>query len=332
METEDEQILYSISEAKLKQLKIIISHKFNKYYSTNIYKFFELFKLRVLKQIIHENKYFNSYKKLYSLRNIFMNSLIKMNKKKLKFYIFYYWCTKVRKVQIITNKKLALNFYRETKKNYLNNIVLKLIIKNEKININIPIIKRYLLLNLKYYNYLTDDYYIKSITIVKAIFNYFRKKLKIYKAIFFSRIDYNIKNDDCIYIYKYIINNYISDNFNNINKNDNKKTEANLLLNNCNSIIKLDYKKNIKLLSKENFSFIIFDKIVINKFLINKYISKSFSIWKKNSLKQTFINNIQSKEILTNDLMNSKIIILVLIIKKKLKKYFIYLYYNAEKK
>ena len=331
METEDEQILYSISEAKLKQLKIIISHKFNKYYSTNIYKFFELFKLRVLKQIIHENKYFNSYKKLYSLRNIFMNSLIKMNKKKLKLYIFYYWYAKVRKVQIIENKKLALNFYRETKKNYLNNIVLKLIIKNEKININIPIIKRYLLLYLKYYNYLTDDYYIKSITIVKAIFNYFRKKLKIYKAIFFSRIDYNIKNDDCIYIYKYIINNYINDNLNNINKNDNKKTEANLLLNNCNSIIKLDYKKNIKLLSKENFSFIIFDKIVINKFLINKYISKSFSIWKKNSLKQTFINNIQSKEILTNDLMNSKIIILVLIIKKKLKKYFIYLYYNANK-
>ena len=109
METEDEQILYSISEAKLKQLKIIISHKFNKYYSTNIYKFFELFKLRVLKQIIHENKYFNSYKKLYSLRNIFMNSLIKMNKKKLKFY-------KSEKGENNKKQKIGFKFLSRNKK------------------------------------------------------------------------------------------------------------------------------------------------------------------------------------------------------------------------
>ena len=329
MESEDEQILDIINEAKLKQLKIIINHKFNEYYLKNIYKFFELFKIRVLKQIIYENKNFNSYKRLYSLRNILMNSFLKINERKLKYYIFYYWYIKVRKTKIKNNKKFALNLYQETKRNYLNNVILKLIIKKEKINLSIPIIKRYLLLYLKYYNYLIDQYYIKSITIVKAIFNYFRKKLKIYKAIFFSRIDYNIKNEDCIYIYKYIINNYINDNFNYINNN--KKTEANLLLNNCNSIIKLDYNKNIKILSKENFAYIIIDKIAINRFLINKYISKSFSIWKKNSLKEIFIYNIQSKEILTNNLMHSKIIILVLIIKKKLKRYFEYFYYKSNK-
>jgi hypothetical protein len=180
--------------------------------------------------------------------------------------------------------------------------VLKAIIKNERIDNNIPIMKRYLFLYMKYYNYLTDSYYIKSITIVKAIYNYFRKKLKKYKSIFFSRIDYNLQKDDFIYVYKYILTNYINDNYNKINYN-NKRTQAILLLDNCNSIIKLDYNKNIKILSKENIIYVLLDKFVNNKFLVNKYISRFFSVWKRNSLEQTFIYNIQSREILRNDLM-----------------------------
>ena len=42
---------------KLQQLDIILNHKFNINYAKNIYDFFELFKIRVLNQIIYENKY-----------------------------------------------------------------------------------------------------------------------------------------------------------------------------------------------------------------------------------------------------------------------------------
>ena len=321
METESDDIKSSISELKLNQLKIIINAKFNLNYSKNIYDFFELFKIRVLKQIIYENKYFNSYKKLYSLRNIFIKSSIRKNKTKFKFYVFYYWYIKSKKERIKKNKIFSNNIIQSQKNSYLTKLVIKAIIKNERIDNNIPIMKRYLLLYMKYYNYLTDSYYIKSITIVKAIYNYFRKKLKKYKSIFFSRIDYNLQKDDFIYVYKYILTNYINDNYNKINYN-NKRTQAILLLDNCNSIIKLDYNKNIKILSKENIIYVLLDKFVNNKFLVNKYISRFFSVWKRNSLEQTFIYNIQSREILRNDLMYSKILILVIIIKKKLKKYF----------
>ena len=246
MESETDQIDSYINEMKLKRLKIILNNKFNMNYSKNIYDFFELFKIRVLKQIIYENKYFNSYKKLYSLRNIFIKTSIAKQKSKLEYYSFYYWYIKAKTEKIKINKKYSIKLFQTTKRNNLTKIVLKKILKEQKADINIPIIKRYLLLYLKNYNYLTENYYIKSITIVKAIFNYFRKKLKIYKAIFFSRIDYNIQKDDCIYIYKYILTNYINDEN---NQNDNKRTNAFVLLDNCNSILKLDYNKNIRILS-----------------------------------------------------------------------------------
>ena len=327
MESETEQIDSYINEMKLKRLKIILNIKFNMNYSKNIYDFFELFKIRVLKQIIYENKYFNSYKKLYSLRNIFIKTSIAKQKSKLEYYSFYYWYIKAKTEKIKINKKYSIKLFQTTKRNNLTKIVLKKILKEQKADINIPIIKRYLLLYLKNYNYLTENYYIKSITIVKAIFNYFRKKLKIYKSIFFSRIDYNIQKDDCFYIYKYILTNYINDEN---NQNDNKRTNAFVLLDNCNSILKLDYNKNIRILSQENISYIMLDKIVINNIFVNKNISKFFSLWKKNALEQGFIYNIQSKEILINDLMYSKILLLVLIFKKHLKKYFDFLCYKIQ--
>ena len=89
------------------------------------------------------------------------------------------------KERIRKNKAFSTNVIQSKKRNYLANIVVNAILKNEKIESNIPIIKRYLLLYMRYYNYLTDNYYIKSITIVKAIYNYFRNlKFKIFYIIF----------------------------------------------------------------------------------------------------------------------------------------------------
>ena len=307
---------------KLQQLDIILNHKFNINYAKNIYDFFELFKIRVLNQIIYENKYFNSYKKLYSLRNIYMQSSLANYNKKLKYTLFHYWLIKSHilktESRIKYNKSIAFELSKTKQRKCLINILLKSIIKNEKIYINIPLIKRYFLLYLKYYNYLIENYYLKSITIVKAIFNYFRKKLKIYKAIFFSRINYSIQKDETFNIYKYILTNYINDK---LNANNNKRKEAILLLENCNSLIKFDYNKYIEIFNKENFYYKLIDKIVINNFLINRHVAKFFSLWKKNSLGLSFIDNIHSKEILTDDLMFSKLLLLVLIVKKKIGKY-----------
>ena len=330
-EREEEKMQNYLDGIKLKQLKIIINQKFNINYTKNIYEFFELFKIRVLNQTIYENKYFNSYKKLYSLRNIFLQSSLSNYKSKLKYTLLHYWLIKSHilkiKSKITYNKTIAFELSKTKQKNCLTNLLLKSIIKNEKLYINIPLIKRYFLLYLKYYNYLIENYYLKSITIVKAIFNYFRKKLKIYKAIFFSRIDYNIQKDESIHVYKYILTNYINDK---ININNNKKTEALLLLENCNSIIKLDYDEYIHIYHTENFYYKFLDKIVINNFLINKHIAKFFSLWKKNALEISFIDNIHTKEILCDDLMFSKLFLLALIIKKKIRKYFQFFYYKIK--
>ena len=208
MESETLKMQNDIDECKLKELKITLNQKFNINQSKNIYDFFELFKIRVLNQIIYENKYFNGYKKLYSLRNIYLQASISKYKAKLLYNVFYYWNIKAKIIKLKYNIKYKKNFeiyFSEMKKrNILTNIVVKAIIKNEKIN-NIPISKNYFLLYLKYYKCIIDNYYIKSITIVKAIYNYIRKKLKIYKAIFFSKIDSNIKNNECIYVYNYTV-------------------------------------------------------------------------------------------------------------------------------
>ena len=329
MESETEMIQNTIDKINLMNLKIILKNKFNINYTKNIYDFFELFKIRALNQEIYENKFFNTYKKLYSLRNIYIQSSMLKYKEKLKFTLFQYWNIKAHIEKIKYDKNYAISLYKTKRRNSLIIIVLNGKIKNEKVMINIPIIKRYLLLYLKYYNYLIDIYYIKSITIVKAIFNYFRKKLKLYKAIFFSSIDYNIKKEESVYIYKFILTNYINNNTNNINNN--KREEAILLLNNYNNDIKLDFNKYINVFNKDNIVLTLLDKFVINKFLVNKSLAKLFYIWKQKTLELSFVSKIQSKEILVNDLMYSKMLILILIIKKKIKKYFYYLFCKTDR-
>ena len=332
MESETQKMQNDIDECKLKELKIILNQKFNINQSKNIYDFFELFKIRVLNQIIYENKYFNGYKKLYSLRNIYLQASISKYKAKLLYNVFYYWNIKAKIIKLKYNIKYKKNFeiyFSEMKKrNILINIVVKAIIKNEKIN-NVPIAKNYFLLYLKYYKCIIDNYYIKSITIVKAIYNYIRKKLKIYKAIFFSKIDYNIKNNECIYVYKYILSNYISDKT--IQNNNDKIKNAISLLDNCNNIIKIDLNEYIKLFYKKNNIYLLLDKFVINKFFINKYLSRFFSIWKRNTTELSFIFKINSKENLSNDLMFSKLYLLIIILKKKIQNYFKMLFYKSTK-
>ena len=332
MESETQKMKNDIDECKLKELKIILNQKFNINQSKNIYDFFELFKIRVLNQIIYENKYFNGYKKLYSLRNIYLQASISKYKAKLLYNVFYYWNIKAKIIKLKYNIKYKKNFeiyFSEMKKrNILTNIVVKAIIKNEKIN-NIPIAKNYFLLYLKYYKCIIDNYYIKSITIVKAIYNYIRKKLKIYKAIFFSKIDYNIQNNECIYVYKYIMSNYISDKT--IQNNNDKIKNAISLLDNCNNIIKIDLNEYIKLFYKKNNIYLLLDKFVINKFFINKYLSRFFSIWKRNTTELSFIFKINSKENLSNDLMFSKLYLLIIILKKKIQNYFKMLFYKSTK-
>jgi hypothetical protein len=193
-------------------------------------------------------KYYKCIIDNYYIKSItIVKAIYNYIRKKLKIYKAIFFSKidyNIKNNECIYIYKYILSYYISDKTIKNNNDK----IKNERIDNNIPIMKRYLLLYMKYYNYLTDTYYIKSITIVKAIYNYFRKKLKIYKSIFFSRIDYNLQKDDFIYVYKYILTNYINDNYNKINYN-NKRTQAILLLDNCNSIIKLDYNKNIKILS-----------------------------------------------------------------------------------
>ena len=328
-ENEEEKMQNYLDGIKLEQLNILLKQKYNINYTKNIYDFFELFKIRVLNQTIYENKYFNSYKKLYSLRNIYLQSSMNNYKSKLKNTLLHYWLIKSNiikiKSKISYNKTIAFELSKTKQKNCLTNILLKSIIKNEKIFINIPLIKKYFILYLKYYNYLIENYYLKSITIVRAIFNYFRKKLKLSKAIFFSRIHYNIEKDEVFYVYKYILTNYINDKE---NSNNNKKTEAVLLLENCNSLIKIDFNKHINKYNKENIYFKLIDKFVINNFLVDKHKAQFFSLWKKNALEISFIDNIHTKEILFDDLMLSKLFLLVLIIKKKIRKYFQFFYFK----
>ena len=59
-----------LNEIELKKLIIIIEQIYNKDYFKHLLDFYNLFKIKVLKQVIYENKYFIDYKKLYALRNI----------------------------------------------------------------------------------------------------------------------------------------------------------------------------------------------------------------------------------------------------------------------
>ena len=334
MELEAKQLCKILNELNLKRLTIIIKRKFNANYFKYLYEFFELFKISVLNNIIYENKYFYCYKKLYSMRNLYAQSQIISLKNKIKKNIFQIWYKKASILNIKYKMKYNSNFYlqyiQKQKLNSLMKIKSKSILENKKVFLKIPIIKAYLFLIIKCYNYLIDNYYIKSIAITKGIYNYFRKKIKIYKAIFFSRVDYYIINDESFYVYKYILLNYINNNSRKINYNK-KSTEISLLCN-INNIIKFDYIEEIKILLKKNNAYMIFDKNIFNKIFINKYEARVFSIWEQKSLKKTFIDKIESKEIFKNNLIYSKLFLVNLILKKKVKNIFNLFFYLAKSK
>ena len=316
------------NELELKKLIITIIKIYNTNYFKKIYDFFYLFKIRVIKQIIYENKYIINYKRLYALRNIIVKtSLLLYNKNNFKKITFDNWYNNSKLINSKYNRNSFNHFLKIKKDNYLTKVILKIIMKNIKNKYNARITKKYFLLLIKYYNHLLDKYYIKSITITKAIFNFVKIKLKPYKARFFSRIDYYLDKDDINNIYKYILLNYLKDNNNRINNN-----EIISLINNYNKNIKLNYENLISRISRENGIYTILYKTIFNNFFINKNISYIFSIWKQNSLDDSFIYIFHRKETLTNNLIFSKIYMLVLVVKKRLKKYFEFLYNNIYRK
>jgi len=76
----------------------------------------------------------------------------------------------------------------------------------------------------------------------------------------------------------------------------------------------------------------IFDKNIFNKIFVNKYEARVFSIWEQKSLKKTFIDKIESKEIFKNNLIYSKLFLLNVILKKKVKNIFNLFFYLVKSK
>ena len=121
-ENEEEKMQNYLDGIKLEQLNILLKQKYNINYTKNIYDFFELFKIRVLNQTIYENKYFNSYKKLYSLRNIYLQSSMNNYKSKLKNTLLHYWLIKSNiikiKSKISYNKTIAFELSKTKQKKH----------------------------------------------------------------------------------------------------------------------------------------------------------------------------------------------------------------------
>ena len=313
----------NLNELELKKLIIIIVKIFTVNYYRNALYFFNLYKIRVINQIIYENKYFITYKRLYALRNLIINFSYKsFNSNDFKNIVFNYWYN--TKKNQFTNSQI----FRLMKINYLRNIILNAIIKNIKCRFNARMTKKYFLLLMKYYNYLIDKYYIRAIIFAKNIFNCVRKTLKPYKSKFFSRIHYNIQEEDIINIFKYILINFIKNNYN----QQNKKEEVISLIRGFNNTINHNYDDINRTLLKTNEIYIILYINIINKFLLNKDIYFFFDKWKTNSLHESLYFNFQTKEKYVNNLIFSKIFMFILAIKKIIANNFEILYNNLYKK
>ena len=318
-----------LNQLELKKLFLTIEHIYEKNYYKNLLEFYNLLKIRVLKQVIFENKYFMTYKKLYALRNIIFYFSLKLygkiNFKKASFNSWYN-NTKIYKVKEISFKNTE--YFQKKREAYLRKIILNKILKSAKLKYDDKIPQKYFLLLMKYFMYLFDKYYIRSIITAKALYNYVRKKLKEIKAQFFNRIDFNLTEEDIMNVYKYILINY-----NKVENNDKKKKEiASSLIAVYNKTIKHNYDILIKKLFKQNNIYVILFRGIFNKILINKDISLLFSIWKQKTLNESLIINFQLKEKYTNNLVFSKIYMFTLVIKKIIKKYFELFYNNIYKK
>lgn len=330
MESDIHELEPILSELELQRLILIIEKLYNKNYIINRYNIYNIFKLIALKSTIFENKYFHQYKRLYALRNIITKSSLLLLKNNFKKINFKQWNINTKISNRNNNSKNNDNNYNKylmiKKETIMRKVVLTTIMNNINKKFNENKLKNYFFMLFKYYAYLLDKYYIKSITITKAIFNYVRKKLKPYKAKFYSIIDYYLTDEDIIQVYKYILINYINRNYKFVGKN--KKDEISLMLKNYNNIINYDYDNLVKNLSHENNLYILLYKSIFNQFFVNKIILTLFSKWKNIGIDELLLNNFQEKDKLTNNLVFSKIYMCILVIKKRIKFYFEILYNN----
>ena len=316
----------TFNEIKLKKFIITTKQIYYKNYYNNLFDFYNLLKIKVLKQEIYENKYLMTYKKLYALRNIIIYlSLKSYNQNTFKRICFNIWYNNIKSHILKMDKNNNKNAFLQLKKEaYLRKIFLNKILKTIKIKNNSLTVRKYFLLLMKYYMYLFDKYYIRSIKLAKSVYNYVRKRLKPIKSIFFVKLDFNLTEEDIINLYKYILINYIKAE----NIPNNKKDMALSLINAYNKTIKHNYENLINELYKNNSIYIILYKSIFNKILINKNISNRFSLWKQNTLNESVLINFQLKEKFTNRLILSKIYMFILVIKKIIKKIFELLYNN----
>ena len=319
----------NLNEVELKKLIITIEQIYKKNYFKHLLDFYNLFKIKVLKQVIYENKYFIDYKKLYALRNIIIYfSLKSYNQNNFKRIIFNSWNNNIKMCILKTDKNKKIEYLQLKREAFLRKIILNKILKVTKINHKANTVKNYFLLLMKYYMYLFDRYYIRSIKLAKSMYNYVRKKMKPIKSIFFVRLDFNPTEEDIINIYKYILINYNKVEYN----QKNKKDMALSLINAYNNTIKHNYDNLVTELYKQNNIYIILYKTIFSRKLINKIISSKFSLWKQNSLNESVLINFQLKEKYTNNLIFSKIYMFILVIKKIIKNYFESLYNNIYSK
>ena len=309
---------------ELQKFLIIIIKIFNINYYKNLLYFYNLFKIRVINQTIYENKYIITYKRLYALRNLIINFSYKtFNNNDFINIAFNYWYnSKILYLKKSNNTKSQ--YINIIKTNYLRIIVLNIIIKNTKRRFNAVMTKKYFLLLIKYYLYIFDKYYIRAIMFAKNIYNYVRRILKPYKSKLYSRINFEVTEEDIINIFRYILINYIKINDN----NKYKKEQVNSLIKGYNKTIKHNYDELITNLLKTSRIYIIFYKYIINKFLINRNIALIFFKWKQNSLDQILFYNLQNKEKYINNLIYSKLNMFSLVIKKNIKNNFETFYNN----
>ena len=324
MNSELKELQSLLNALYTKYFILILNKIYTKKYFTYFYHCLNSFKVKALAIIVYQNKYFNAYNQLYTLRNVFIKSdSIYKHKKFILKQNLYHWYFQVYHHHIQTNN---INFAYIERKNKIKGILSKfflLKILNKK-GIKINIIEKYFLLLLKNYLYETDKLYIKSLTLVKSIYSYVIHQIKILKVEFLCKIANNkYTQSDLFNINRYILINYLK-----YNKNSTEtKRIKNLLLS-----YKIDNDRECidSLLKKEkieNYSLThSYNDDYKNK-LINKNITNKFNIWKNQiDFQKIFLNRKKNKFEKKNII--SRLFILLLVIKKALKKHFNIFYNN----
>ena len=128
----------TFNEIKLKKFIITTKQIYYKNYYNNLFDFYNLLKIKVLKQEIYENKYLMTYKKLYALRNIIIYlSLKSYNQNTFKRICFNIWYNNIKSHILKMDKNNNKNAFLQLKKEaYLRKIFLNKILKTIKIKNN----------------------------------------------------------------------------------------------------------------------------------------------------------------------------------------------------